>query len=112
MVRRYMARGAHKFMIVPDCRPVLDCLERFKPLWDFLTAIGTLGAVGVSLWFAVRRPKARFELVVAPTNEDRTVILTITNKGDTSELILGWYWRAKCLGEPGGIGLQSYPVEL
>ncbi len=91
--------------------PILTWLDRFKPLWEFLTGIGTVGAVCVSLWLALRRPKARLEVVAHSTNDDKALVLTITNVGDTAELVLSWYWRAKCLGK-GGIALKSYPVLL
>jgi hypothetical protein len=35
-----------------DC--ILHWLERFKPLWDFLTAIGTIGLAGVTVGLATR----------------------------------------------------------
>ncbi|MBS4199309.1 hypothetical protein KHA93_06525 [Bacillus sp. FJAT-49732] len=35
-------------------------------IWDILTAIGTVGAVIVSLWIAIRSSKKKITLIIAP----------------------------------------------
>src|SRR5438552_9046932 len=69
----------------------LACLEHFKPLWDFLTAIGTVGAVVVALLLALRKPKVR--LSPGARMQGTTIVLSATNKGSEPATVLGWEWR-------------------
>ncbi len=94
---------------------VVEFLERTKPIWEFLTAVGTavgtVGAVIVSLWLALGERNVRLKLFAGITNEGKTVLLGITNRGAPA-LILHCYWRAPCLGDARAIGLPDYPCEL
>ena len=88
---------------------VLDCLEHFKPLWDFLTAVGTVGAVVVALLLALRKPKVH--LFPGARMQGTTIVLSATNKGSEPATVLGWEWRAACI-EGGRVDLAAYPYSL
>jgi hypothetical protein len=72
-----------------DC--ILDWLERLKPLWNFLTALGTLLAVCVSLFLASRKPKAHLD--ITPQLSNNNVVISIVNDGDADQTLSHCYWR-------------------
>ena len=90
---------------------VLNWLAKFKPLWEFLTALGTVSAVVVSLYLASRKPKAHLtlsvELLKAGDHTPDVAAWTIVNDGEADQIILRWYWRAQCT-ETGRIYLSAF----
>lgn len=86
-------------------------LERFKPLWDFLVGIGTVGAVVVSLWLASRKPKAHLTLSVQIRGND-LIDLTATNDSDLDTVVQQLQWRAHCIRGSGKLNMGVYPFSL
>jgi hypothetical protein len=81
---------------------VIDCmlrwLEHFKPLWDFLTAIGTVGLAAVTVWLANRKPKLHLTVSAELANEGQTLLIRILNDGAAAPLPLRCDWVAKEFG--------------
>jgi hypothetical protein len=100
---------------MPHLCSIVEWLDKTRSLWEFLTAlgtaVGTVGAVIVSLWLALGERRARLKIFAGVVNEGKTVLLEITNRG-ASALVLHCYWRAPCLGSVRAIGLPDYPCEL
>ena len=84
-------------------------LESFNPLWDFLTAVGTVSAVAVSLWLATRKPKTHLALFVELRGA--SFVLTITNDGEAEVTVRRCDWRAKCMTGAGRLELPQYPFQ-
>ena len=101
--------------MLDDPTSVAAWLNNTRPVWEFLTAvgtaIGTVGAVIVSLWLALGARRVRFRLSAAVFNEGKTVLLEITSCGAPA-LVLRWFWRAPCFGSVRFIGLPDYPCEI
>jgi hypothetical protein len=118
---------------VTDC--VLHWLEHFKPLWDFLTAIGawlgaiaTFAAVVVSLWLATRSERVRLRGAAAILHvfagdgspPEEFVGITAVNLGDRPVTInsvgwrIGrWKWKRYCIQVfDGPATSDQYPIEL
>jgi len=81
---------------------MLHWLERFKPLWDFLTAIGTIGLASVTVWLANRKPKTLLRVGAELANEGLILVVRILNYSDATPLLL----RCELVGkEFGGIDI-------
>ena len=104
----------------------LATLEKWKPLWDFLTAIGTVGAVILSLFLAFGRLRTRYQIqakLIEQKNERPQIIWEITNLGDVTPLLAYIYWYCPCIpkhriplpmavGTVNGLGPLSLPKPL
>lgn len=88
----------------------LTCLDRFKPLWEFLTAVGTVLAVVISLWLATRKQRAH--ITVSAESKGDQYSLTATNDGDAGIIVMRCEWGADCISGSGRVHLPSYPFNL
>src|SRR6266404_3398109 len=66
-----------------DC--TLEWLARFKPLWDFLTAIGTVSLAALTVWLATRKPKLR--LAVSVGYNGQMLSIRIVNDGTATPVV-------------------------
>jgi len=82
-------------MSIINC--ALSWLHDYKPLWDFLTAIGTVGAVVVSLYLASRQTKAHLtvsvEALQASEHSPMVAAWAIINDGKADQVVSRCYWR-------------------
>jgi hypothetical protein len=82
--------------------PWLRWLEEHKPLWDFLTAVGTVGLAAVTVWLANREAhKAQLSvglrIMIGPGAKEpfpEYVVFRIVNNGSLPLRItqIGWRW--------------------
>ena len=75
---------------------LLSWLHYHKPLWDFMTAVGTIGLASTTVWLATRKPRAKLDLSVVRVAADGA-FFTIRNAGDAVLVVAGCYWAAPCL---------------
>ena len=76
---------------------MLNELEHLKPLWDFMIAVGTVALAALSLWLAVRKPKAALRVVatrVGNLQGDLAQIL-VRNVGAAAVAVERCFWRAR-----------------
>jgi hypothetical protein len=71
---------------------LIEELGHLKPLWDFLTAIGTLGLAFVTFWLATRKPRA--ELILSEIRAGNSVTVAIQNTGDVVLVVGRFFWSA------------------
>lgn len=79
--------------------PIMECvlkwLEHFKPLWDFLTAVGTVGLAAVTFYLATRVAKVHLALTISLMNENQTIVVTVTNDAKAVPVLLKCVWRTR-----------------
>lgn len=83
----------------------LRWLEHSKPLWDFLTAVGTVGLAVVTFLLATRKPKA--ELTLSEIRSGTAVAVIIRNTGDAMLTIARFYWTAAAPGKQVELGFSQ-----
>lgn len=79
-----------------DC--LLEWLEHYKPLWDFLTAIGTVGLTGlavVTIYQSTRKPRIHLALKISLINNNETILVTVTNDAEATPVLLRYVWRTQ-----------------
>jgi hypothetical protein len=72
----------------------LEWLEHLKPLWDFLTAVGSIGLAVVTAWLATRKPKMHLSVSTAMADDGDRVKITAINDGEAPAVFLKFSWRA------------------
>jgi hypothetical protein len=85
--------------LYPEVDSVVDCmlhlLERLKPLWDFLTAIGTVGLAGLTVWLANRKPKPHLAVSVALDRGDLDIVILTVSDGETAPMLQKYELRSQ-----------------
>ena len=76
---------------------ILDWLDRLKPLWEFLTGVGTVALAVLTVYLANKSPKIRIKLTVRLVR-GQVAIVEMLNAGEALPVIRGWYWSAPCVG--------------
>lgn len=76
---------------------ILDWLDRLKPLWDFLTGVGTVALAILTVYLANKKPKVGIKLSVRTVRGDVAVV-EILNAGEALPVVRGWHWSAPCVG--------------
>ena len=76
---------------------ILDGLDRLKPLWEFLTGVGTVALAILTVYLANKKPKPRIRLTVRVVRE-HVAIVEMLNAGETLPVVRGWYWSSPCAG--------------
>jgi hypothetical protein len=85
-------------------------LHEYKPLWDFMTAVGTIALALVTFFLATRKPKALLSLSVERSGP--TIDVVIRNTGEVVLVPARFYWTAPCINGQIDIGFAQPGVGL
>ena len=95
---------------------VLDWLDRLKPLWEFLTGIGTVALAVLTVYLANRKPKSRITVTVRLARE-HVAVVEMLNVGDALPVVRGWHWSSPRTGRIDllamvNLTIQARPVPI